>query len=93
MESAPHVGLGEGFGLLGAPLSTMDVAFVNGRMYRRLVPLIGGDRSGTPPNFVLWLATRLHPAFRKRARTAERSLNERMWLEELRVGRPIGSRR
>ena len=83
MESAVHVGLGEGFDLLGAPLSTMDVAFVNGRMYRRLVPLIGGARSGTPPNFVLWLATRLHPAFRKRARTAERSLRERVWLEEL----------
>jgi phosphohistidine swiveling domain-containing protein len=84
METAVHVGLGEGFSLLGAPLSTMDVAFVNGRMYRRLVPLIGGDRSGTPPNAVLWLATRLHPTFRKRARTADRSLRDRVWLAELR---------
>ena len=58
MEVAPHDGLGEGFDLLGAPLATMDVRFVNGRMYRRLVPLIGGDRSGTPPDFVLWIATR-----------------------------------
>ena len=83
METAVHVGLGEGFGLLGAPLSTMDVVFVNGRMYRRLVPLIGGDRSGTPPTAVLWLATRLHPTFRKRARTADRSLRDRVWLAEL----------
>mgnify|MGYP005827825305 CR=1 FL=1 len=49
VEVAVHDGLGEGFDLIGAPLQTMDARFVNGRMYRRLVPLIGGDRSGTPP--------------------------------------------
>ena len=49
MEMAPRAGLGEGFDLLGAPLATMDVRFVKGRMYRRLVPLIGGDRIGDTP--------------------------------------------
>ncbi len=35
------------FAQWGAPLETMDVRFVHGRMYRRLVPLVGADKSGT----------------------------------------------
>ena len=30
----------------GAPLETMEVRFVHGKMYRRLVPLVGADRTG-----------------------------------------------
>jgi phosphohistidine swiveling domain-containing protein len=84
IAEAPAMGMQEGFDLLGAPLATMGVAFVNGRMYRRLVPLVGGSSSVTPPPFVLWLATRLHPTFRHRAATAERALRERVWLDEFR---------
>ncbi len=66
----------------GAPLQTMDVRFVNGRMYRRLVPLVGADRTGPPPpRPVLWLATRLHPAFRRRERLARKALDERPYLD------------
>jgi pyruvate,water dikinase len=31
---------------------------------------------------VLWLATRLHPAFRKRAKRSVRAIDERFWLQE-----------
>ena len=49
-DAAP-TGIREGFDLIGAPLDTMDVRFVNGQMYRRLVPVIGGSGRGpsTPP--------------------------------------------
>ena len=51
-------------------------------MYRRLVPLVGAERTGPPPpNAVLWLATRLHPAFRRRERLARKTLAERPYLD------------
>ena len=56
----------------GAPLQSFGVTFVHGKMYRRLIPLIGGDKTGPPPpKPVLWLATRLHPAFRRREKLAQ----------------------
>lgn len=83
MEMAMPSGMGEGFDLVGAPLKTIDVGFVNGRMYSRLTPLVGKGRSlPTPPRPVLWLATRLHPAFRKRAKQSVRAIDERFWLQE-----------
>ena len=70
------------FASWGAPLDTMDVRFVHGRMYRRLVPLVGADRTGPPPpGPVLWAATRLHPAFRRREKLARQTLAERPYLD------------
>ena len=83
IEMAMPSGMSEGFELAGAPLKTIDVGFVNGRMYSRLTPLVGGDRDlPTPPRPVLWLLTRLHPAFRKRAKQSVRATDERFWLQE-----------
>jgi rifampicin phosphotransferase len=66
----------------GAPLETMDVQFVHGRMFRRLVPLVGADKSGPPPpKPVLWAATRLHPAFRRRERNARRAIADRPYID------------
>jgi len=83
IELALPSGMSEGFELVGAPLKTIDVGFVNGRMYQRLTPLVGGGRDlPTPPKGVLWLMTRLHPAFRKRAKQSVRAIDERFWLQE-----------
>ena len=69
----------------GAPLLGFGVTFVHGKMYRRLIPLIGGDKTGpTPPKPVLWLATRLHPAFRRREKLARKAITERNYLERRR---------
>jgi pyruvate,water dikinase len=66
----------------GAPLDTMEVRFVNGKQYWRLVPLVGAERTGPPPpRAALWLATRLHPAFRRRERLARKALAERPYLD------------
>jgi pyruvate,water dikinase len=83
MEMAMPSGMGEGFDLAGAPLKTIDVGFVNGRMYSRLTALVSGGRDlPTPPKWVLWLVTRLHPAFRRRAKQSIRAIEERFWLQE-----------
>ncbi|MEM9609830.1 MAG: PEP-utilizing enzyme [Actinomycetota bacterium] len=72
------------FERFGAPLQTLDVRFVHGQMYRRMVPLVGADRSGPPPpGPVLWLAARLHPAFRARERVARRELEVKSFLEPM----------
>lgn len=78
-------GVGDGMALIGGPLKTMEAAFVNGRFYRRLVPLIGGNVDAPPPpNAVLWLVSRLHPAFRRANKLAKSSLENRIWLDEFR---------
>lgn len=72
------------FETFGGPLSTIQFRFVNGMAYRRVVPLVGADRSGPPPpGPVLWLVSRLHPAFRKRERIARRTFETRSFLEQL----------
>lgn len=77
-------GTEQGFAMIGAPLHQMQAAFVNGRFYHRMVPLIGDSRDlPTPPAPLLWLATRLHPVFRRAERTAQRALDGRIWMTEL----------
>lgn len=83
MSETMSVGLAEGFELAGAPLEQVDARFVNGRMYTRLVPLVGGaSNRPAPPDKVLWLVTRLHPAFRRRAKQSERAIDGKFWLAE-----------
>jgi rifampicin phosphotransferase len=72
-------GIATMFERLGVPLGGMDERFVNGRAYASLQPLVGKPGSAPPPKPVLWLAVRLHPAFRRRAKTAARTLTERTW--------------
>ena len=77
------------FGEVGVPADALEARFVNGFMYTRLRPLIRPDHPGTklPPAIVLRVTTRVHPAFRKRERTAANSFRTRPW-----VGRrlPVG---
>lgn len=69
------------FAELGAPLDTLQPAFVNGFFYSRLRPLIRPDSAATklPPLPILKLATRLHPEMRRRAKTSASSLSVRPW--------------
>jgi pyruvate,water dikinase len=73
------IGIAGMFERLGVPLGGMEERFVNGRMYTTLLPLVGKPGSAPPPKPVLWLAVRLHPAFRRRAKTAARTLEQRVW--------------
>ena len=61
----------EGLSRFGAPISHMEMRWVHGRFYRRLVPVVGGDRDlPPPPKPLLWLAARLHPELRRQERLA-----------------------
>ena len=70
-----------GFAELGIPADSFVCAFVNGFMYTRLRPLVRADKPATklPPAFVLKAMSHLHPAFRRRARTAARVIEQRPW--------------
>lgn len=84
IEECLTAGLTDGFELFGAPLQCMEMRWLNGRFYQRLVPLVGADKDmKAPPAPVLWLATRLHPAFRRRERTARRSFESKFHRSEL----------
>lgn len=67
------------FERLGVPLGGMDEQFVNGYTYTSLRPLVGKPGASPPPRPILWLAVRLHPEFRRRAKTAARTLEQRVW--------------
>lgn len=84
MTTTIERGMAEGLGLFGAPLAGMELRWVNGKMYRRLVPIVGArsDRP-PPPGPVLWLATRAHPAFRRQERLAKESFALKRWRLEL----------
>ena len=81
MEQAMPAGMRRTFAALGVPVETLECRFVNGFMYTRLRPLIGGSRSATrpPPRFVLSAVARLHPAFRRARRQLIDTLETRPW--------------
>ena len=64
--------------ILGIPAETLSVGFVNGFMYTRLRPLLRPDKPSAkpPPTFLLKVASRLHPEFRRRTAAALRTLAE-----------------
>ena len=84
MEDAAPRGVREGFDLVGAPLDTLDVRFVNGQMYRRLVPIIGGGGSPRrqPPNAIIRAVFSVHPRLRRRVATAAAAFDTRTWASE-----------
>ncbi|HYD09573.1 MAG TPA: hypothetical protein VEA78_05670, partial [Acidimicrobiales bacterium] len=84
-EECLEAGMRAGLANFGAPLSHMEMRWVNGKFYRRLVPVVGGnsDRKPPPP-FVLKLASRLHPELRKQEKKAKRSFADKVWRAELR---------
>ena len=71
----------------GGAVGSVDLKFVNGAMYRRIVPLLAPDKDkGTvPPKPLLWLVTRLHPEFRRRERIAAAVLRDKTFLDEIRT--------
>lgn len=84
MEDAAPRGIRQGMDLVGAPLDTMDVRFVNGQMYRRLVPIIGGGAAPRrpPPNALVRAVFAVHPRLRRRVRTASAAMANSSWNAE-----------
>src|SRR5262245_9445448 len=77
-------GIGEGLAEFGAPLKTMEMRWVHGKFYRRLVPQVGGGSDlPPPPKPILWLASRLHPTLRAQERRAKESFETKRWRAEM----------
>jgi len=70
----------ERYGLL---LDTLDVRYVHGFPYVQPRGLGAPEGAKPPPRWVFKLATWLHPALRRRLRTASTVFERRPWLEEL----------
>jgi len=64
---------------VGLPLEGLEFREIGGYVYQRLKPLGVGDAAPRklPPNFVLWLVLRLHPAYRSRAARCKRTVLNR----------------
>lgn len=94
MTGAMSAGMRRVMKELGAPVDTVQPAFVHGFCYTRLRPLIAPDRpaSKLPPLVILKLVTRLHPEMRRRARAAERALADRPWREVIQHWQTEGRR-
>lgn len=79
VETAPlaMAGMFERYGVVARGL---DVAYVNGHLYIAPLPLAGPrEMKRTPPDGLVWLLARLHPAFRRRTAAARRTLETRPW--------------
>ncbi|HET7518343.1 MAG TPA: PEP-utilizing enzyme, partial [Actinomycetes bacterium] len=61
----------------GLPMARVQQRSVGGEVYTRAVPLGGKDRT-PPPWWVLWVAMRVAPPLRRRARRTDRALGERL---------------
>ena len=66
---------------LGAPLDTIDFRWVNGQMYTRLRPLVGGQKAARkpPPLPILKVLTRIHPELRRRNKRAAAVFENEPW--------------
>ncbi len=69
------------FKLMGVPADTLDVRIVNGFFYHRIRPLIAADKSSAkpPPAWMIGLVARIHPEFRRRNTSAQRTLDNKPW--------------
>jgi pyruvate,water dikinase len=84
-QRGQHDGLQATMARYGVAVSHLAIAYVNDRPYMRVVPLFETPArlaSRQPPKAMVWLLSRLHPAFRRRNRAARRMLARRLWREE-----------
>ena len=78
-------GFRAGMARYGSLLDTLEMRMVHGFAYVAARPLgAPPDATGTPPRFLFWLLTRLHPAMRKRVRRAEEVFEKKLWRDDTR---------
>jgi pyruvate,water dikinase len=82
LPSAMAAGEAIPFAEYGMPMKTLAIRLVHGHVYVAPEPLVGRASDRVPPKVVLWLATRLVPAFRRRTRAARHALATRPWLAD-----------
>jgi phosphohistidine swiveling domain-containing protein len=71
----------------GLAARTFEIRYVNHRPYTRIVPLFeppGRLASKQPPGAMVWVLSRVHPAFRRRRTAAVRAFAAKAWEEDAR---------
>ncbi len=78
-------GFSEGMVTYGMPAKELNTQIVNGFAYARQIMLAEPEVPPTkpPPGWLMYIMTRIHPAFRERNRNALRAIKERTWEKEL----------
>jgi pyruvate,water dikinase len=71
----------------GLPIESFRVAFVNDHCYMQMRGVgepepKAGKVASAPPDLLIKVLSRVHPAFRRRTRTARSVLAERTWVDE-----------
>lgn len=75
-------GMADALERYGLAARTYEIRFVNYRPYTRIMPLFeppGRLAGKSPPAAMVWLLSRLHPAFRRRRKAARRAYAEKEW--------------
>ena len=78
-------GTARGLKEIGAPVGSLEFRTVNGLIYSRVFPLIGANKppKKLPPIPLLKLATKLHPEMRRRAKTAQQTIDNPPWAAKM----------
>jgi rifampicin phosphotransferase len=77
-------GFEDGLRNYGALLERMEIRFVNGFFYQRLVPLgAPPEAKGPPPKLVFKALTLLHPAMRARLKRSAEVMRTKRWRADL----------
>ena len=75
-------GIADAFARYGLAAKALAIAFVNHRPYMRVTPLFEPParmQGKAPPAAMVWLLSRLHPAFRRRNKAARRAWKAKEW--------------
>src|SRR3954447_308706 len=77
-------GFSEGTARYGVLLSHLAAGFSQGFLYNQPVA-VGAPpgATGTPPKLVLQVVSRIHPEMRRRHKTADRAIREKLWRQDL----------
>ena len=79
LPTAMRDGEAQAFEEYGLPVRSVMAGLSHGHVYIAPEPLFGRPSNTVPPKAALWLATRLLPAFRRRAHAAAGVLASRPW--------------
>lgn len=79
LSTAMNAGEAIAFAEYGLPVRSLMVGLSNGHVYVGPEPLVGKPSDSVPPKAILWVASRLMPAMRRRTKAAAAALAARPW--------------
>ncbi len=82
LSTAMNDGEATAFAAYGLPVRSIMVGLSHGHVYIAPEPLLGKPSDSMPPSAVLWMASRLVPAMRRRVKAAAAALAARPWRDE-----------